>query len=173
MPALPDTLDDLQNILRLYVELRGSVQSYQNIAAVERNKFDKAFNEKRARETQKKYDIDFDSKFSSYAYHAQSVRRCREKMVLVDEQLVPMLSSYSNRFFYLMEKDTNIRAHCATTRNHIRNLVLHLDAIMNDNKLFQVYKVFDSLRRLVTRFDNWYFVLNQTVADLGDLMSRK
>jgi hypothetical protein len=156
-----------EKLFQLLTELRSLVQSLKNAAAVERNKFDKTFSEKRSREAHQKQDVDFDSQFSKYVYHAQSIRRCRNRMVDIDEQLVAMLNSYSNSFFYLLEKDSNIRDQCEATRDLVRRIVLYLDSVTNDNKLFQVYEVYDLLRSLVTHLDNWYIVLDATIRDLG------
>lgn len=166
MPIRTEISNEEQELWNLLIELRDLVQSYKNSAAVERNKFDKSFNEKRSREIHQKQDINFDAQFILYNYHAQSIKRCRDKLAQIDEQLVPMLDSYNNPFFYLLEKDSNLHAHCDTTRKLARDIIFHLDAITKDNSLFQVYEVYDLLRKLFTRFDNWFFVLDKSIKDL-------
>jgi len=162
-----DVYDDEKDLLRLYEDLRVLMQSYRNTVAIERNKFDKSYNEKRARETQEKYDIDFDNKFSSYGYHIQSIRRCREKIVNIDDALFSMRNSFADPFFYIMDKDPNIQEHCVATKASSLEVILYLDAVMKNNELFQVYKIFQLLRALVTYLDNWIFVLSKTIDNLG------
>ena len=167
MPSQTDVFNEYQDILALYLRLQSVVQSYLKLVVTERNRFDKTHQEQLARDVHEKHDIDFDSNFSSYVYHIQSIRRCRATIARIDDSLFSMLNSFTDPFYNLMRKDTNVQPHCEATRNHARKTILYLDAAMNDNKLFQVYKVFDYLRILVTYFNNWIFVLDQIINDFG------
>jgi hypothetical protein len=98
---------------------------------------------------------EFDHEFRKFEHHAQTIRDCREAIVVIEGYYSGAHRSCAHELWKLLQEDGASRTLCQEVEEMAEEAIRYLDNVMKEQTGFEVFLVYKLLRNLLIVLENW------------------